>query len=114
MTIDTFVFYELALSGFIAVWIFRYFTGRKEKNSEFEWLGLSAFWGLVILIIVEAIHLPEQQLKDLLGNPFAAGLALSTFGIVLGYMGSRFVRIKLFKRLITYLGKDSEDQSLKF
>ena len=38
-------FFYIGLSGFMAVWTFRKTVRRADKLSEFEYIGLSAFWG---------------------------------------------------------------------
>ena len=108
--VDTIWFFEVFLSGFMTVWTFRYFSNIKEKYAEFEWLALSAFWGLFMLALIGLLP-DKEQIKNLLMNPFAAGLILSVFGLIVGYAGSRIRRIKWFKWVINFLGKGKKDKS---
>jgi hypothetical protein len=93
MSFDTYSFFLVGLSGFMTVWTFRYFTGSK-KTAEFEYVGLSAFWGLVMLVIWESLPKAHpEQITELLSNPYAAGFVLSLLGALVGYAGSEAVKL---------------------
>ena len=113
MPIDTQWFFEIFLAGFVTVWVFRYFTNNDKKYAEFEWFALSAFWGIFVIGIVGSIPHIQDQLKDIFANPFATGTAMSFFGAIVGYSGSRILRFKWFKWLLNYLGKTGGDKSGK-
>lgn len=110
--IDTIVFFEIALAGFIAVRTFRYFSENKEKYSEFEWLGLSAFSGLFIIMtmggIIQTYPGGIAELNKLLVNPFATGAIMSSFGFIFGYVASRIIRFKIWSWLMEYIGKNGK------
>ncbi len=110
MPIDTLTFFYVALCGFMTVWTFRYFTNRKEKYSEFEWLGLSAFWGVAVLGLWGMIPDSTEKTK-IFANPFAAGFMLSFVGILLGYGASRISKMGWFAWLFKFLGRDGRDKS---
>ena len=92
MTLDTMTFFEIVLSGFMTVWTFHHFSKSDKKYAEFEWLGLSTFWGLVIITTVTWLLKSYPNLNDLLANPFATGLVTSFFGIILGFVGGKISR----------------------
>lgn len=91
LSIDITHFLLFVIPGFILVWTFRNFTGSK-KTGDFEYAGLSFFWGLVMVSIYGAM-LPGR-LGDLLSNPYAAALGLSPFCFMAGV-----VVAKLYNRL---------------
>lgn len=107
--IETATFFYVVLSGFMAVWTFRYFTNRKEKYSEFEWFGLSVFWGLAILGVFGMA--PEASKTEILENPLTTGFLLSFFGIFFGYSLSRFSRLGWLSAISRFFGKDGRDKS---
>jgi len=116
ISFDTVAFFEIILGGFMAVWVFRYFAGSERKYSEFEWFGLSAFWGLVILALWNSFAqlTPELQTQtnELLKNPFATGLTLSTFfSVILGYVAARLVHFRFWRYVMNFFGKGGEDDS---
>lgn len=84
MSFEAFTYFEIILAGFVAVWTFRHFSKSQAKISDFEYLGWSSFWGLVLLVIMEGILKNYPKLNELIANPFATGLFLSIFGIILG------------------------------
>ncbi len=92
MTIDTIMFFEIILSGFITVWTFRYFTRSDKKITEFEWFGSSAFWGLIIVGIIASFK-SYPDINGLISNPFAMGLVGSVFGVIIGFVGSKFSKL---------------------
>ena len=115
ISFDTITFFEIILCGFIAVWVFRHFTNSEKKYAEFEWFGLSAFWGLSILALWNSIAMlnPDLQVQtsELLKNPFSTGLTLSTFSIILGYGASRVIRLRIWNYVIKFFGKNGKDES---
>lgn len=91
MTLDTITFFEIALSGFMTMWIFRHFTKNDKKMAEFEWLGLSVFWGLLIMTLLSGLNSlkPYPNMQEFLSNPLATGLGTSIIGIVIGFFGAQ-------------------------
>lgn len=103
MEFDREIFFLIVLSGFITVWTFRYFTGSK-KTGDFEYLGLSAFWGLFNIFVFELlISLDKKSLSQVTGgNPYAGGFVLCIFGFVFGWGGAsllRLIREKIMKKV---------------
>lgn len=84
------------IPGFITVWSFRYFTHSK-KSGDFEYLALSLFWGLVMVLINNAV-VPKDQFDAVVANQFAAALSFSILGFILGGFGAWAVNeVKNFK-----------------
>lgn len=103
LPIDITHFLLFAIPGLITVWAFRYFTDSK-KTGDFEYLGLSFFWGLVLAgFYAQIIPSPDTSL---LANPYAASFGLS----VVGFIGAFIVKavIFLFKDVNSY-GLTSKD-----
>ncbi len=88
MNFEAYSYFAVILSGFVAVWMYRHISKSKEKISEFEYLGWSAFWGLVIIfsfqLLAKLLHLDSQSFNDIFKNPFATGLLMSILGLVSG------------------------------
>lgn len=103
MTLDTTIFFEIALSGFLTVWVFRSLNGKKDKYSEFEWLGLSTFWGLLIIMLFTTIFKAYPHLQDILNNPFATAIITSIIGIGLGFIGNEINKWKWVHKMIDAL-----------
>ena len=90
------------IPGFVVVWTFRFFTGNK-KQGEFEYVGLSFVWGLVLYILVW--YLSTHVLKGLKGiyqDEYGYGLAavLCTFGFILGWCGSILASWDWFNKVV--------------
>jgi len=97
-SISGFEFLIFVIPGFITVWAFRYFT-KSKKTGDFEYLGLSFFWGLIMLLIFELIG-SEESIKKLLQNYYATAIVLSLFGFIFGWLGSIIPEIKILINLI--------------
>lgn len=103
--LNSWMFWILILPGFLTVWVFRYFN-RTKGAGEFEYAGLSIFWGLFILFLTSMMWkigllkgIPDTNLTNpgqLLG--LASLLCIVTF--VLGWAGSSLANFKWFKTLI--------------
>ncbi len=80
-----YIYFYVLLAGFMSVWIFRKKTKSEKSISEFEYIGFSAFWGIVLIsfwnLLVKVAHLPG----NLFENPFNAGFTLSLVGMVGAY-----------------------------
>lgn len=104
LTIGDFNFLIFIIPGFLTVWTFRYFT-QSKKRGDFELLGLSFVWGLVILVVMELLtgflyrNNYNDKIKEFLENPYAAAIALSILGISMGWIGSIVVRSEYFKKI---------------
>lgn len=93
MSFDTQTFFTIILSGFITVWVFRYMTKSEKYIDTFEYLGLSAFWGLMIICIFEFLQKDQEKVSNLLNNHYASGIIFSLFfAPLLGFLGSILAR----------------------
>jgi len=108
LTIGDFNFLIFIIPGFLTVWTFRYFT-QSKKRGDFELLGLSFVWGLVILVAMELLmgllyrNNYNDKIKESLENPYAAAIILSFFGIIFGWCGSHISQWSWFKELIQHV-----------
>lgn len=94
MSIDTYSFFLIVLSGFAMVWSFRHFSHSRNKISDFEYLGFSSFWGVLVLACYGWLtrNHPEQ-ISVLVSNPFVAGVVLSLLGGLIGGFLGRLARL---------------------
>ncbi|MBP9731865.1 MAG: hypothetical protein KBD29_00175 [Candidatus Magasanikbacteria bacterium] len=97
MEIDSQVYFYVVLSGFITVWTFRYLTKSKKQSDTFEYLGLSAFWGLIIIVLstsyLKLVGKNVEEINTFYTNPLSVGFNLSIFfGPFLGFLGYLLVR----------------------
>lgn len=90
MNFEVYTYFTIVLSGFVAVWTYRNKTKSETNISDFEYLGWSAFWGLIILIsyqcVAKLIGVDPESLTKLFGNPFATGILMSILGLVGGFV----------------------------
>ncbi len=84
LPISDFNFFLFIIPGFMMVWCFKKLTGREVKG-DFELLGLSAFLGLVNLVILNSISKADNFAK-LSQNVFAATIVSSVLSISLSYV----------------------------
>lgn len=93
MSFDTQTFFLIILSGFVTVWTFRHFM-EIRKTGDFEYLALSAFWGLFNIAVVEISLLNDQtKISQVITNPYAGGFVLCIFGFLFGLGGAIFLKI---------------------
>ena len=93
MSFDTQTFFTIILSGFITVWVFRYMTKSEKRIDTFEYLGLSAFWGLIIIFIFQYLQKDQEKVNNLLNNYYASAIVFSLFfAPLLGFLGSVLAR----------------------
>ncbi len=73
MSVDTYSFFLIVLSGFSFVWTFRKVSGSLHGSiSDFEYLGFSSIWGVIILAIYSSIMKDHRdQFNMVISNPFA-------------------------------------------
>lgn len=83
-----FIYFFIILAGFMTVWAFRRTTKPKDKISEFEYIGFSAFWGIAMIALYGGIetHFIQISKVDLFSNPFATGLFLSVIGMIISFI----------------------------
>ena len=88
MSVDTYSFFLIVLSGFSFVWTFRKVSGSRHGSiSDFEYLGFSSIWGVLILgLYTWVMRKHPDQVTTVLSNPFAAGVVLSMLGCFLGFL----------------------------
>jgi len=112
MSFDTYSFFLIGLSGFITVWTFRYLT-KSEKTAEFEYICLSAFWGIAILAIWESsqsiVKSSPDHIRQFLSNPYAAGFVLSFLGMIFGFVGAHVANFKWFRRMVLFFSPPKEN-----
>ncbi len=77
--IDLFHLFLFVLPGFVFAWSYRHFA-KLGRPGDFEYFGQSVFFGLILLVSVQGI-MGTEKFVEMIGNPYAAALALSTFGI---------------------------------
>jgi hypothetical protein len=115
MTYDIETFYQLILAGFITVWTYRH-TSRKplKHQPEFEYLGLSAFWGLAILLFMAWTQRRNPEyLEGLLTNPYASGAVFSFLGGMLGTSAAQLHSTSPTQRLIGIIADKCEAWRVK-
>jgi hypothetical protein len=68
-SLDNWMFWIFVIPGFLMVWIFRYFH-KSKSGSEFEYIGLSIFWGMLLISLVaflqhfRILKLPDVHLNN--------------------------------------------------
>jgi hypothetical protein len=93
MNIETYNYFLIVLGGFALVWGFRKFSLSRRVLTDFEYLGFSTFWGVILISLfvwVQRSHI--EQVNTLLSNPYAAGVTLAIFGYVVGACLGRIAR----------------------
>jgi len=114
LTIGDLNFLILIIPGFLAVWTFHYFT-RSKKRGDFELLGLSFVWGLLILTVMELLmrffyrNNYNDKIKDFLKNPYSVAIILSFLGVIFGWCGSHISQWSWFKKLIESISPKLND-----
>lgn len=85
-TPDALTYFVIILGGFGAVWAFRKVTGRSnEALSEFEYVGFSAVWGVLVFAAYTWVTRDEpEQIALITQQPVAAGPAMFVVGAVFG------------------------------
>lgn len=108
ISITDFHYLFFVLPGFLIVWSFRYFT-KSKKEGEFELLGLSFVWGLILILIIEAFYHIfygvnySNKTNDLLKNPYVFALLMFPISIVIGWIGRNISDFPFFKKIIRFL-----------
>jgi hypothetical protein len=81
------------IPGFLLVWVFRCCT-RSERKGDFEFLGLSFVWGLILAIVSSYFltHNPNSSLKAAGASRDNQWLLLLVMGLmaapVMGWIGA--------------------------
>lgn len=102
LSIGEYNFLIFIIPGFLTVWSFRYFA-ESQKKGDFEFLGLSFIWGLIMLIIFQLINKEDYRIERLLSNPYSAAIILSLFGFISGWFGNQIIQWGWFKKIIIFL-----------
>jgi hypothetical protein len=98
MSLDTYTFFLVILSGFMFVWSFRRFSKTTREISDFEYLGFSAFWGTFILtrIILIAENSSGYDMSKMYlmmdKSPHIAGATFSFYGLIFGSVTGLVIR----------------------
>lgn len=87
--------------GFLVVWTFRYFS-KSTKQGEFEYLGLSFVWGMVLFTLVAISSMIFKGLSNIFKNDLGAAFILTFVAPFLGWFGSLLSTWKWFKRTIDF------------
>ena len=92
MTLETQAYLYIILSGFITVWTFRYLINSQKPLNDFEYLGLSVFWGLVnfflSILYLKWSGIGAERIAVMFSDPLRTGFNLSIFfGPFLGFLG---------------------------
>lgn len=74
------------IPGFLMVWCFKKFTA-KPAPDDFEFAGLSFFWGLVNLMLWELL-VKKEIVDQTLKNIYATTFILCIFAVVFAYGAS--------------------------
>ena len=86
--IDLFNLLIFIMPGFFFL---KFFSNK--KRSGFEYMILSLFWGIILVVLYYYI-LPTDKFMALIENPYAAGIAFSLFSVILA------LSIKIFIEFI--------------
>jgi hypothetical protein len=108
--LDLSFFFILVIPGFICLKSYYFFRGKKDIKTDFEYLAMSTFVGLVLVIAVEMMWLyrgeTQDQITKSLSNPLVAALGLSLAGFcfswILFYLLPKF---GWFKELVVFIKK---------
>ena len=94
MNIDTYTFFQTVLAGFMLVWSFRNFSHSRNHISDFEYLGFSSIWGILIGATFYWFFSDQPQLLlEMSSNPFVSGIVLSLFGVIFGFIAGKLVKL---------------------
>lgn len=89
MNLDTHSYFLIILGGFGFVWGFRKGINSKKEIGDFEYLGFSAFWGVMVLAVYQWVYRNNlEKFNEILKNPYIAGavffLVSAVSGCVIG------------------------------
>ena len=99
LSVGDITFLLFVIPGFLVVWTFRYFSKAKIQG-EFEYLGLSFVWGMILFFIVAVLSYFVKPFQNFFKNDIGASFSLVIFAPLLGWFGSFFPTWKWYKRLI--------------
>ncbi len=72
------------------VWSFRHFSRARSHISDFEYLGFSTFWGVLILSFYEwLVRSRPDLIANLISQPYAGGVILAVLGFIIGFGAGR-------------------------
>lgn len=96
MDIDTYTYFLIILAGFGLVWGYRKGNGSRKTISDFEYLGFSAFWGVIVVAAYQEMNKSNpEKFNELVNNPYAAGVVLFMIGVLAGFLvGAIFSSLK--------------------
>lgn len=92
MDIDSYNFFLIILGGFFAVWSYRKTSRWKRDITDFEYLGFSAFWGLLLMgLMAISSNIQNKDFGVILESPYITGSILSFGGVIIGTFTARVV-----------------------
>jgi H+/Cl- antiporter ClcA len=79
------------IPGFLLVWVFRCCT-RSERRGDFEFLGLSFVWGLILAIVTSYLvrHNPNPSIRALAASGDNQWLLLLVMGLIVAPIAGWF------------------------
>jgi hypothetical protein len=95
-------YFIVVLSGFVVVWIFRFWTASEETLGEFEYAALSALWGIplafLLIVYLQKPTTPQEVMQLVNVAPMTGTLMLLPSAFVVGSIAA-FVLGKLWRSL---------------
>jgi len=116
LKLDSYYFLLFVIPGFITVWTYRALF-KIKKRGDFEYLGLSFFWGLVLFVAFMFFPNIEKLFSFMFGDFFPISLVpavvlfsiIGAFWAVAAYGGYKLGDLRWKK----WLGKIFESKSKK-
>ncbi len=96
------------IPGFLLVWVFRCCT-RSEKKGDFEFLGLSFVWGLILALLSSyfVTHNPNPSLKALVARSQDQWLLFLVAGLmaapVMGWIGAILHNLLPITKIVSFI-----------
>jgi len=85
MDLGTYSYFLIIFGGFGLVWGYRKGIGSKKQISDFEYLGFSAFWGVMVTAGMQGLlEKDPNKLSEFFKNGYVAGASLFLFALLLG------------------------------
>lgn len=104
MPSDPFSYFVIILGGFAVVCAFRKASGTTKPLSEFEYLGFSAFWGILLFMFFAWLLRGKPELIESLAGPFghlSAAPNIFLLGLGVGVLG--FAIFNSLRKLLRFL-----------
>jgi uncharacterized protein YacL len=101
-SMDQISFLLFLIPGFVTVWSFRYFTDSK-KTGDFEYLILSFVVGFITATAGVGWSKVDPNFEKVLENQYAASMALSVIGLIIGLLCAQISKYRWFEKIVTVL-----------